>query len=291
MKTTFTFLVFWLFGTAALAQGSVDYYKPHQVTRREYDRLLVRYGSYLAERWYVGVEGFVRVDHNQLSNSFGGLIVTNATTKPGWSALVGWTARDWAIEAGYARSPINNQFAINPFEFQFQNNKNGFLLRGKRQLFSTSPQGRRSGVWATAGFWLIPNAGETKSRLSFEGYGRRSYTREIDTLTITSHTNTNTRSTGLLELGLEYNVKLSSRIDLGIYGRKYWGLGSSITTDLTYSVNGREQQMSTLLGRGTGVSFGIALRYTYSRKHAIPKTSIYDLRGNQSLQSQSKRGL
>ena len=162
------------------------------------------------------------------------------------------------------------------------------MLRAKRQLFTINPQTHRSSLWVSAGLWLIPNAGEHKSRLSLEGYGHRNYQREIDTLVITTQTATNARPTGLAELGLEYAVRLSSRVDLGMYVRKYWGLGSSITTDLTYSVNGQTPQPAVLLGRGTGASFGVALRYSYSRKHIIPKTSIYDLRGNRSALGQPK---
>lgn len=291
MKTTYTFLLCSLLGSSALAQGLADYYKPRETTRRDYDRLLVRYGSYLAERWYVGMEGFIRVDNSPLTNSFGGLVESNPVTRPGWSALVGWTYRDaWAIEAGYARSPIHNQLAVNPYVFRFENEKNGFLLRAKRQLFSTSPQ-RRSGLWVSAGLWLIPNAGETKSRLSLEGYGHRNYQREIDTLTITAHTATNTRVTGLAELGIEYTIRLSSRVDMGLYVRKYWGMGSSIATNLNYAVNGRMPQSATLDGRGSGASFGVALRYTYSRKHLVAKTSIYELRGNQPAPGRSRLDL
>ena len=289
MKATYTFLLFCLISSAVLAQGSSDYYKPREATKRDYDRLLVRYGSYLAQRWYFGAEGFLRADQGHLSNSFGGLIASNTVTRPGWSAVIGWTYRDaWALEAGYARSPIHNELAISQYTFQFQNERNGFLLRTKRQLFSTSPQERRSGLWATAGLWLIPNAGEHKSRLSFEGYGRRGYQREIDTLVITTQTATNTRATGLAELGLEYNVRLSSRVDLGIYARKYWGLGSSITTDLTYSVNGQLPQTATLQGRGSGASFGVSLRYTYTRKHLVAKNNIYDLRGKLPSRNHSR---
>lgn len=289
MKAIYTCLLCLLVSCAALAQGSVDYYKPRAAPKRDYDRLLVRYGSYLAERWYFGMEGFVRADNSRLSNSFNGLVASNAVIRPGWSALIGWTHREtWAVEGGYARSPIHNELAVNPYVFRFANEKSGFLLRAKRQLFSTSPQKRRSGVWVSAGVWLIPNTGQSRGALSFEGYSRRNYLREIDTLMITAQTATNTRATGLAELGLEYTVRLSSRVDLGLYGRKYWGFGSSITTDLNYSVNEQSSQPSTIQGRGTGGSFGVALRYTYSRKHLIAKNSIYNLRGNRPAPAKSR---
>ena len=289
MKVIYVCLVCSLLGSAVCAQGSSDYYQSRKAPDRSYDRLLMRYGSYLAERWYVGAEGFARVDNSALSSGFRGLVAGNAVTRPGWSALIGWTYRDaWAMEAGYARSPIHNELAINPYVFRFENEKNGFVLRAKRQLFSTSPQERRSGLWVSAGLWLIPNAGEVKSRLTLEGYGRRSYQREIDTLVIMTQTATNARNTGLVELGLEYTVRLSNRFDLGINARKYWGLGSSITTDLNYSVNGQAPQTATLQGRGSGASFGMSLRYTYSRKHLIAKTNIYDLRGKRPPLGQPK---
>lgn len=289
MKTIYTFLVCCLIGGTALAQGSADYYAPRESSKRDYDRLLVRYGSYLAGRWYIGAEGFVRTDNSRLSNSFGGLVSGKPVTRPGWSALIGWTYRNaWAVEAGYARSPIHNELAVNPYIFRFENEKNGFVLRAKRQLFSTSPQERRSGVWVSAGMWLIPNEGANKSRLTLKGYGRRSYQQETDTLIITTQTATSNRITGLAEIGLEYAVRLSSRVDLGIYARKYWGIGSSITTDLNYSVNGQMPQSATLQGRGSGANLGIALRYTYSRKHLVAQNNVYDLRGKRPTLGRSR---
>ncbi len=282
MKAIYVFLLCCLAGAAARAQGNPDYYQPGKGHNRAYDRLLVRYSSYLAERWYIGTEGFVRTDHGQLTNDFGGLVSGNKVTRVGWSALIGWTYRDaWAMEAGYARSPIHNELQVAnwpaPLVFRFTNEKSGFVIRTKRQLFSTSPQQRRSGLWLTAGLWLIPNTGEHKSQFSLEGY--RGYRMRYDTLLITSQTTTNVRATGLAELGLEYAVRLSSQVDLGLFGRKYWGLGSSISTDLSYSVNGQTPQTATLQGTGNGMSFGVSLRYTYSRKHVVAKTNIYDLRG------------
>lgn len=288
MRTTYTFLLC-CFASAALAQGSADYYRPREAPKRSYDRLLVRYGSSLSGRWYVGAEGFVRVDNSRLSTSFGGLVVGNPVTRPGWSALVGWTSRNaWAVEAGYARSPIHNELAIHPSVYRYNNEKNGFLLRGKRQLFSTSPQEHRSGVWVSTGLWLIPNSGQTREQLTLEGRGYRWYQRDMDRPVITTETATNTRATGLAELGLEYAVRLSSRVDMGIYARKYWGLGSSITTDLSYAIDGRTPQTANLQGRGNGASFGVALRYTLSRSQLIARTSVYDLRGNRPASGKSR---
>ena len=286
MKLTYTIIAYGLALSCALAQGTSDYYQVRKQPQWKYDQLMIRYGSYLAERWYVSLDGFSRVDNSRLNTNFSGLISNDAVSKMGWSAMIGWTNRDaWAIEGGFSRSPIHTRLTTNSrpaITLQFTNEKNALFLRAKRQILSTSPRGHRSGFWLSAGLWLIPNMGLGKNGFLMEGRSYQHFQAHPDTLLLSGQTATNRNATGMAELGLEYAIRLSSRLDLGLFVRKNWGLGSSITTDLQYSVNNGQPQLAQIRGTGSGASVGMTLRYTYSRRHEIAKTNIFDLRGNRS---------
>ena len=98
-----------------------------------------------------------------------------------------------------------------------------------------------------------------------------------DTLRLLSQTRTGTRMTTMAELGAEYNVRLSNTVDLGFSVRKFWGLGSSIVTDVDYTVNNVLAQQAQLRGTGTGMSYGVTLRYTYAIRRNFP--SALEVRG------------
>lgn len=289
MKRYLAILLVGLAGLPAFGQEMADYYQlPDQ--RQQYERLLKRYGgAYIQDRWYVALNGFVRTDRAKLDNSFNGLIESNRVTKLGWSALVGWSYRErWAVEAGYASSPIHTQVLVNsgsyPYTFQFSNQKQGFVLRGKHMILSTSGPWNRSGFWLTGGVWVIPNSGQDRGRFALAGYG---YTdrrwEKPDTLRLTGQSVTNTQPTALIETGLEYNMRLSNRFDMGFSVRKFWGLGSSITTDLSYIVNGRETQQAQLRGIGSGMSMGVTLRYTLAMRQKLAQVLKVQGRGGSKL--------
>ncbi len=283
MKQTATVLIFWLLTLTASAQEPSDYYQIRKPSHQEFDRLVMRYAPYLAQRWYVSLEGFGRTDNSQLDNSLRGLLSTESTGQAGWSALIGFSYRNrWAAEAGYAKSPIHNHFWIanapRSLEYTFPNEKQGIILRGKWRVLSTSPKWERSGFWVTGGVWLIPNAGQETGRLSLEGYAyKKDFHVSPDTLLLLSSTRTNNQPTGLVELGLEYNIRISSRFEMGAFARKYWGIGNSLSTNIAYVVNSRSPQLSTISGDGTGMSYGVALRYTYSRRFQV--NSVHELKG------------
>lgn len=289
MKRYLSFLLLGLIALPALGQEMADYYRlpdKHQ-QNHQYERLLARYGgAYTRDRWYFSVSGFLRTDRAQLDNSFNGLIGSESVTKPGWSAMIGWAYRErWAVEAGYTRSPIHSEILINseyPYTFRYSNDKQALVLRGKHMILSTSGPWRRSGFWLTGGVWLVPNSGQDKGNFSLAGYGFRDWRREkFDTLRLTSQTVANRQPTAILEAGVEYNVRLTDRIDMGFSVRKLWGLGNSLTSNVSYVVNGREAQQAQFQGMGSGVSYGVTFRYTYANRRIMP--NVLDIQGKHRI--------
>ncbi|GAB2560059.1 hypothetical protein [Spirosoma aerophilum] len=293
------YLLYILLGLAVLpacGQGISDYYRLPERSH-QYDRLLTRYGGpSIRNRWYVALDGFIKTDRAKLDNSFDGLIKNDLVGKAGWGATVGWAYRErWAVEAGYARMPIHTQVSVtnasSPLVFRYSNDRNAFVLRGKRLIVSTSKPWLRSGFWLSGGMWLVPNSGQQEGRFSLLGYRYTGRRETPDTLRLTSETRANAGMTTLAELGAEYNVRLSNSIDLGFSVRKFWGLGNALTTNVTYAVNypntpngniadvgsRTSVQNAQLLGDGTGMSYGFTLRYTYAiRRHL---SNALDVRG------------
>lgn len=278
--------LFWIltsFALPAFGQSTADYYQlPDR--GRQYERLLNRYGgAYTRDRWYVGLDGFVRTDRAQLNNDFGGLLASGPVAKVGGSVVIGWAYRErWAVEAGYAYMPLHTQLTVGrQLSFQYANEKQGIVLRAKRLILSTSGPWHRSGFWLSAGVWAIPNAGITRDPFSLRGYGYRGRNEAPDSLRITATTQTSTHPTGLAEVGMEYNIRLGSRFDLGFAVRKFWGLGNSLTTDVTYRVNSQAPQYAQLTANGAGMSYGLTLRYNYAIRRNLP--SVLNVRGRSRL--------
>ena len=287
MKKHYLFCV--LFGIALLpayGQSVADYYRAPD-RGHQYNRLLMRYGGpHIQNRWYVSLDGFVRTDRAQMDNSINGLIESDVVAKAGVGAVIGWAYRErWAVEGGYARMPIHTQVSIrngsSPLVYRYTNGRDAFVLRGKRLVLSTSKPWLRSGFWLSGGLWLVPNGGQSEGRFSLLGYRYKGRNEASDTLRLISQTRTGTRMTTMAELGAEYNVRLSNNIDLGFSARKFWGLASSITTDVNYSVNRTLMQQAQLRGTGTGMSYGVTLRYTYAIRRNFP--SALEVRGKSRI--------
>lgn len=268
------YLLYVLLGLAVLpacGQGVTEYYRlPDRGP--QYDRLLTRYGGpSIQNRWYVALDGFIRTDRAQLDNSLNGLIESDWVTKAGWSAVVGWSYRErWAIEAGYARMPVHTQVSVvnasSPLIFCYTNNHNAFVLRGKRLILSTSKPWLRSGFWLSGGLWGVPNYGEQEGNFVISGYRYQNVRETREPVMLTGHTYTSGQLSTLAEVGAEYNVRLSPVMDLGFSVRKFFGLSNSIITDVAYVVNQTTVQQAQLKGSGTGMSYGMTLRYTLSTR-------------------------
>ena len=289
MKRYLALILVGLAGLPAFGQQMADYYQlPNH--HNQYDRLLTRYGgAYTRDRWYVSLDGFVRADRAKLDNSFGSLIESDRVTKLGWSALIGWAYREkWAIEGGYANSPIHTEVLVyngrySPYTFRYTNERHSLVLRGKRLIASTSGPWRRSGFWLTGGLLLTPNSGLNRGSFALAGYSYAYNDRPgaLDTLRLTGQTTTNTRPTAVLETGVEYNLRLNNRLDMGVSFRKLWGLSNSITTDLTYVVNNRDIQQAQLRGTGNGMSVGLSLRYTYAVRRTL--SNVLGVQGKRGI--------
>lgn len=284
MKQTFTFFFFMLLTFQSIAQGLVDYYQTGGITsRKQQNQLHMRFDPYLAPQWYLMTEGFVRRDNGKLDQSLNGLLTTSSVTRIGWSLGAGVTFRNkWAVEAGLAQSPIHNDARINsrpPVSVVTRGDRGSVFLRGKWALLNTGKQWQRSGFWLTGGIWAIPNKGDQKEQFTVTGYTRRGFD-AVDKMTLTSRTQASSSLTGLLELGLEYRVRLSKRIDAGAFARRNWGLGDALTTDISYQINDRSIGQTTLRARGNGASYGLTMRYIFQRARTTDKSSLYQLQGN-----------
>ncbi|GAB3553847.1 hypothetical protein [Spirosoma fluminis] len=282
IKRYFLYFLLGLVALPAFGQNAADYYRLPDRSQ-QYDRLLSRYGGpTIRDRWYVALDGFLRTDKAGLDNSFNGLIQSDRVTKFGGSAVIGWAYRErWMVEGGYARTPIHTQVSVSngnsPLVFRYTNDRNAFVLRGKRLLLSTSGPWLRSGFWVSGGMWLIPNNGQQEGRFLLVGYSYHGRQETPDTLRLNSQTQTNSRMSVLAEVGAEYNIRLSNKLDLGLSARKYWGLGNSITTDVAYSINQTLMQRAQLQGTGTGMSYGFTLRYTYAMRRNL--ANVLDVQG------------
>jgi hypothetical protein len=284
MLRNFTCLVLLLATLPAVGQGISDYYRLPGRTSN-YGRLLNRYGAATTrERWYVGVEGFRRSDLSVIDNSFDRLVSSGDVGSWGWGISAGWVGRErWAIEAAYVHASIHNYMEVvsgrgEPYRFNSANDKQAFALRLKYRLPLGPLQLRRSGLWVSAGGWLIPNSGNQVAQYRFNGTRFRDSRSNPDTLLLTTSTQIAPNITGMIELGAEYNVQLGGPFELGFFGRKTWGIGNSIRTDLTYSVNGVNPQYGTIVGNGNGWNFGVSVRFNYAIQRHL--RSVYEVKGN-----------
>ena len=273
MRALNILLLFSLLPIVAFSQDNNDYYSPgfqQPAGLKPYtvESLLKKFGDVkIYNRWYAGLNGFVRIDKNTLSNTFDGLINTESPASYGWSAVVGWVANEnWGVEAEYARSPIHNVLLINgdnSLTYKFTNDKNSLILRGKRRLLFGKEHLRRSAFWICGGVGLVPNSGRQKDYKEFYGYKQKGRRQGLDTLAMISDTRTNEHVTGLVEASAEYVVKVSKSIDLAFFARKQWGLGTSLTTNLDFYVNQMKTQTALIKGDGSGWNFGLSLRYVF----------------------------
>lgn len=282
MKQILYVLAFLGVSVPVWAQEASEYF-PVQQRRHTLERLVARYAP-RTDQWYLGTEGFIRTDRSILTNSFNGIVAVRPVSRFGYGFHIGYTYHEsWTIEGGYVRSATHNSFVINrrpyPIDLIYSSDKNAFVLRGKRLLLPTSRVGKRSGIWMTADVWLTPNSGRSLDGFRVDGLRYRDFQTTPDTVMIRSVTKINDQPTGLFQLGLEYNARLSDQLSLGLWGKSAWGLGSSIKTDMTYYDNGTASQASTIRGTGQGFSVGFSLRYTYAQRYA-PLNNIFKLRGN-----------
>jgi len=312
-----TTVLFLLGSAAGFSQGMDDYYRPAGAAGHlhpdaaftgrpaarsravSWERLMARYGdAYTKSRWYVGLEGLVRVDQSRLNQTFNGLVETQPVNSLNWAAAVGWVSRErWAVEAGYGKMPIHNTILISngrsPLRFVFENQGNGLFLRGKHRLnLSGKPHavtGNRSGLWIGAGLWGLPGNGQTINQMAFRGFLPRGRTAP-DTLRLTTSTQISRGWTALAEASAEYTVRLGGRAELGFFARKNWGLGNALTTQLSYSVNGSEPQRAAIAATGSGWSFGLTLRYVYGQTYDVSRMPrIFNLKGNAPAQKTERR--
>lgn len=292
MKPFYTLFLLVICAQLAVAQNNEDYYNPSlpsyippvepkinkfKTDKRSTESFLAKHGGVKVQnRWYVGLDGFIRSDKNTISDSFEGLVGTGSTSKSAWGASLGWVHNEnWTVELSYTRSAIHNDLIINgynPLEYKLENDKNNFAIRGKRRLmFGKSNRAvRRSAFWIGGGLGLVPNSGKQIEYMEFSGYASRGR-QAPDTLFMKTDTHTAEKITAFADVTAEYTVKVAKGIDMSFYARKQWGFGNSLTTDMTYYVNKVETATASIKGNGTGMSFGVSLRYVFSLDYDFEK--------------------
>ncbi|WP_353717891.1 hypothetical protein [Dyadobacter sp. 676] len=271
MRLIFTIIFLFLF-LSTRAQDA-DYYrkiytKPIGEKPYNTESLLKKFGEVrVRNRWYVGVNGFVRNDRNTIDNDFDQLIGTESPTVSAWGVTAGWVLREhWNVELEYDRSAIHNVLVIygdNPLRYQMENDKNSLIMRGKMRLLFGKPYVRKSAFWIGAGAGIVPNSGRARDYMEFSGYRERGRRQGVDTLFMSSDTRIARSMTRLVEASAEYVIKVAKSIDMSLYARKQWGMGHSLTTNLIYKVNGVETERARIEGDGSGWTFGVSLRYVF----------------------------
>ncbi|OIN56564.1 hypothetical protein [Arsenicibacter rosenii] len=289
MKKILYFLLLSGFALPGQGQSTSDYF-PAQQRRHIYEKLVAKYAP-RTDEWYIGTEGFIRTDRSSITNTFAGILSPRNVNQVGWGLHIGYTYRQqWGVEGGFVSSPVHNSFVINrhpfPIALRYDSDKFNFMVRGKRMLLPTSKVGLRSGLWLTAEAWLMPNRGRSVDRFLVDGLRYRDFQTSPDTVIIRSMTSTNLRPTATVQVGLEYNARLSDQWYVSVYGRRAWGFGNAVTTDMTYLDNGWSTQTSMVKGDGQGYSFGVSLRFVYAQRYAS-LNNIFKLKGN----SPRKKGI
>jgi hypothetical protein len=268
MRFAYFALILLLLTTAVRAQriAPSDYYRALTPTQRA---ALDAQGSGERLHWYAAVEGFSRTDQSQLSRSIGGLLATSPGQRFDFGLLAGVTFRQrWAAEIGYADAPLHNRLTINsspqPIHYTYATAGHTLVLRAKRRLVAG---GRgESGLWVSAAVGLLANGGTVEEgfRLKALYYARSRVT--PDTLALNGDPAPGIRPLPLVEVGLEYALRIGNRLGLGLYARRIWGTGTALSTDVRYYVNSTETQRATLTANGDGWAVGLALRYVYARQ-------------------------
>ena len=210
------------------------------------------------------------------------------TAPPGWGRASRWVGRTASggrlkrVTPGYPFRPrCRSKNGGYPLVYRYQGIGDGFVLRGKRRIFSTSGPWLRSGFWLSAGAWIIPNTGREAGEFELKKYRFRGQGEAPDTLRLESVTKLANHATAIAELGAEYNVRLSNNFDLGFQVRKRIGLSDVLTTDVRYTVNQYPPQQAQLISTGSGMTYGLTLRYTLSLRRSL--SDVLDVTGKQRI--------
>lgn len=286
MKRYVLSLLLVLFILPAIGQGVTDYYRLPEKSQ-QYQRLVNRYGGpQIKDRWYVALDGFVRTDRAQIDNSHEGLMESDLVGKAGWGATLGYVFHErWAIEGSYARMPIHTQLAVSytnpPTSLRATTNRNAFMLRGKRLLLSTSKPWLKSGFWISGGAWVLPTIPSEQENSSLAGYRYQNRWEAGDMFKLTTRTQAPGHLAALAELGVEYNVRLCSSVDIGLSARKVWGLSDIVTTNVSYVGSRTSPQQAQLQGRGAGMNYGVTLRYSFATRRN--QANVLNVQGKSRL--------
>ena len=286
MKNYLLYILISLAVLPASGQGVTDYYRVSQ-NRQQYNRLLSRYGGpQIRDRWYVALDGFIKTDRAQLDNNYNGLIENNAVGKARWGVTVGWSHREkWAVEGSYTQMPIHTQLAISqtnpPVMARYTSERNAFTIRAKRLILSTSKPWLRSGFWVSSGLWMLPGNNQPMDSFSASGFRYQSQWETHEPFRLTSQTTVQSQTAALAEVGVEYNVRLSNAFDLGMSVRKIWGLTDVVMTNVTYTAVREVPQVAQLKGAGSGMSYGVTLRYSFSTQRN--QANVLNVQGKSRL--------
>lgn len=265
LKFVFIFLL--SYGFVAAQDPNDEYYIPSK-KKKTYPWIKNSQLDVVPLKYYLGIEGGFRKDLNTLSNNLDGLIGNiNPLTNP-WGVLVGAMYQNrWMFETGYYRTNVEMITQVNVRgvpDFRWQTKYTAIPLRAKRKLLSIGKIEKESGFyWEVGTLAFLPAKDEQIGSFTFRALRSLGQGIPADTLTLNQKTTVNGGAKLLLETGLDLNIKLLPRWDIGFYGRATLGLGEILRGEATFSGKTISTLNALHTARGNGYYFGMSIRYNY----------------------------
>lgn len=263
----FLFIFLLSHGVAKAQDPNDEYYIPSK-KKKVYPWIKNPQLDVVPLKYYIGVEGGFRTDFNTLTNTLDGLIGSlNAPTNP-WGVTVGALYQNrWMFETGYYRTNVEMITQVNVRgvpDFRWQTKYTAIPLRVKRKLISIGKIEKESGFyWEVGTLAFLPAKDEQIGSFTFKALRTLGQGIPPDTLTLNQKTTVNGGAKLLLETGLDLNIKLLPRWDIGLYGRATLGLGEIIRGDASFSGKSITGLNAVQTARGNGYYFGMSIRYSY----------------------------
>ena len=240
MRKVYLFLIFFSYLSVAQAQDpNNEYYVPTK-SRKIYPWIKNPQLDVIPLKYYLSVEGGYRKDYTTLSNTLSNIIANNNADSNPWGVLIGAMYNNkWMFETGYYRTNIEAGTDVNIRGvpgFRWQTKYTTLPLRVKRKLLSIGKIEKESGFYWEAGAQvLMPAQAERLGSYKFSALYSTGQGMPFDTLILYHQTFVRGGMKVLLETGLDLNVKLLPRWDVGFYCRGTFGFADIIYGEASFS--------------------------------------------------------
>lgn len=221
-------------------------------------------------KYFFSLEGAVRQDKTELSNTLGNLIQKQDAGSSPWGLMIGAMYNNrWLFETGYYSNAVQSYTYVTPRSFnappfRWKAKLNSIPLRVKRKLFSIGRFEKESGFyWEVGAMGLIPdNAGRIGS-FTYKGLVLKGAGLAADTVFLKNQTYAKDGLKILIETGLDLNVKLARGLDVGFFVRGTLGFSNILESQMSFSGAGYQTLTAIQNSKGTGYYFGMNIRYNY----------------------------